>query len=124
MQSIKIINTNILVSQESFKTFQNFHTPLKQKKVRGNHGPFMIKDLSNTIMNKSKTRNRYLKWPSRENFLAMKSSKNLCNNLVKTNKRSYFQKVPQKGFANNKAFWNTIKPSLTNKGSYLLIVSR
>ena len=121
MQSIKIINTSILVSQESFKTFQNFHTPLKQKKVRGNHGPFMIKDLSNTIMNKSKTRNRYLKWPSRENFLAMKKP---LNNLVKTNKRSYFQKVPQKGFANNKAFWNTIKPSLANKGSYLLIVSR
>ena len=46
----------------------------------------------------------------------MKSAKNLCNNLTKTNKKSYFQKVAQKGFANNKAFWNTIKPFLTNKG--------
>ena len=43
-------------------------------------------------------------------FLVMKSAKNLCNNLTKTNKKSYFQKVAQKGFANNKAFWNTIKP--------------
>ena len=76
----------------------------------------MTKDLSKAIMNKSKTRNRYLKWPSRENFLAVKSAKSLCKNLIKTNKKSYFQKVTQKGFANNKAFWNTIKPFLTNKG--------
>ena len=61
-------------------------------------------------MNKSKTRNMYLKWSSRENFLAMKSAKNFCNNLVKTNKKSYFLKVTRKGFA------NTIKPFLANKG--------
>ena len=67
-------------------------------------------------MNKSKTRNRNLKWSSRENILAMKCAKNLCNNLIKTNKKSYFQKVTEKGFANNKAYWNTIKPFLTNKG--------
>ena len=77
----------------------------------------MTKDLSKAIMNKSKTRNKYLKWPSRENFLAIKSAKNFSNYLIKTNKKSYFQKVTQKGFANNKTFWNTINPFLTNKGS-------
>ena len=75
----------------------------------------MTKDLGKAIMNKSKTRNRYLKWSSRENVLAMKSAKNLCNNFIKTNKKCYFQKVTQKGFA--KAFWNTIKSFLTNKRS-------
>ena len=45
----------------------------------------------------------------------MNGAKNLCNNLIKTNKKSYFQKVTQKGFADNKAFWNTIKLFLTNK---------
>ena len=84
----------------------------------------MTKDLSKEIMSKSKTRNRYLKWPSRENFLATKSTKNLCNNLIKTNKKSYFQKVTQKGFANKKTFWNTIKPLLTNKGFLTSVVSR
>ena len=62
--------------------------PVKQKKVRGYDALFMTKDLSKAIMNKSKTRNRYLKWPSRENFLAMKSAKNLFSNLIKTNKKS------------------------------------
>ena len=50
------------------------------------------------------------------NVLAMKRAKNFCNNLDKTNKKFYFQKVTRKGFANNKTFWNTIKPFLTNKG--------
>ena len=35
--------------------------------------------------------------------------------MIKINRKSYFQKVTQKGFANNKAFWNTIKTFLTNK---------
>ena len=75
-----------------FQNVINKHAPLKQKKVRGNHAPFMTKDLSKAIMNKSKTRNRYLKWPSKENFLGMKSAKNLCNNLIKTNKKILFSK--------------------------------
>ena len=48
--------------------------------------------------------------------MAIKSARNLCNNLIKTNKKFYFQEVTQKGFANNKAFWNRSKPFLTNKG--------
>ena len=59
----------------------------------------MTKDLSKAIINKLKTRNRYFKWPSRENFFAMKNAKKLGNNLIKTNKKSYFQEVTQKGFA-------------------------
>ena len=53
-------------------------------------------------MNKSATRNRYLKWSSRENVLAMKGAKYFCNNLIKTNKKSCFQKATYKGFANEK----------------------
>ena len=37
-------------------------------------------------------------------------------NLTKTNKKTYFQKVTQKVFANDRASWNTIKPFLTKKG--------
>ena len=57
-----------------FQNVLNKHAPLKQKEVWGSHAPFMTKDLSKAIINKSKTRDRYLKWPSREN-LAMKSQK-------------------------------------------------
>ena len=84
--------------------------------IRGNQGPFMTKQLSKAIMNRCKLRNRYIKWPSRENFLDYKKAKNTCNNLSKFAKKSYFDKVTSKGFVSNKAFWNTVKPFLTNKG--------
>ena len=51
-----------------FRLALDKHVPLKVKKVRGNQGPFMTKELSKAIMNKSKIRNEYQKWPSGENF--------------------------------------------------------
>ena len=99
-----------------FRLVLDKHAPLKVKKVRGNQGPFMTKELSKAIMNKSKIRNKYQKWPSRENFLVLKEAKKFCNKLTKSVKKAYFRKATGKGFVNNKAFWNTVKPFLTNKG--------
>ena len=84
--------------------------------ITGNQGPFITKQLSKTIMNKCKLRNRYIKWPFRENFLDFKKAKNTCNNLSKFTKKSNFNKVTSKSFVSNKAFCNTLKPFLTNKG--------
>ena len=55
------------------------HAPIKSKKSRENYAPFMSNESSNAIMNTSKLRNRYRKWPSRENFLAFKKQENFCN---------------------------------------------
>ena len=67
------------------------HESLKVKKVKGNQGPFMTKEFSKAIMNKSKIRNKYQKWPSRENFLALKEAKKFCNKLTKSVKKAYFR---------------------------------
>ena len=46
---------------------------LKQKMVRENNAPFMIKELNKAIMDRSRIKNRYyFKWPSRKNFLELK----------------------------------------------------
>ena len=45
-----------------------------------------------------------------------KKAKNTYNNLTKSAKKSYFDKVTSKGFVSNKAFWNAVNPFLTNKG--------
>ena len=87
-----------------FRSVLNRHAPLERKIIRGNQGPFMTKQLSKTIMNRSKLRNRYIKWPSRENFLDYKKAKNTCNNLNKFAKKSYFDKVTSKRFVSNIAF--------------------
>ena len=99
-----------------FRLVLDKHPRLKVQKVRGNQGPFLTKEISKVVMNKSKIRNKYQKCPSRENFLALKKVKKFCNKLTKSVKKAYFRKVTGKGFVNNKAFWNTVKPFLTNKG--------
>ena len=102
-------------NNEMYSTFKVFrleldkYSPLKVRKIRGNQGPFMTKKLSKAIMNKSKIRNKYQNWPPKE-------AKNFCNELNKSVKKAYPRKVTGEDFVNNKAFWNTAKPFLTNKG--------
>ena len=48
---------------------RHLHAPLKKKKIRGNQAKFMTKELRRAIMDRSKFKNEYLKWPSRENLL-------------------------------------------------------
>ena len=94
----------------------NKHAPIKSKTVRGNQAPFMNKVISKSIMNKSRIKNKYLKWPSRENYLAYKRIKNKCNNLLKKSKKIYFLKHAGEGSATGKQFWNTVKPFISSKG--------
>ena len=76
-------------------------------------------------MNKSRLKNKYLKWPSRENFLAYKKAKNKCekqqvknNALTRKTEKRYFEHIAKnKSFATNKTFWNTVRPFITNKGT-------
>ena len=49
-----------------FRSVLDRHAPLKRKIIRGNQGQIMTKQLSKAIMNRSKLRNRYIKWSSRE----------------------------------------------------------
>ena len=76
----------------------------------------MTRELSKAIINESKSGNKYHKWPSRENFLAIKIAIYIWNSRSKSTKKNYFEKAIKKGLGNNNAFSNAIKPFLTNKG--------
>ena len=84
---------------ETFRRVLDKHAPLKTKRVRGNQSPFMTKELSKAVMNKSTPQNKYIKLPSRENLLATKRTKNYCNNLTRTTKKTPFP--TNKGFLTN-----------------------
>ena len=62
-----------------FRSPLDNHAPLKQTQVRENQAPFMTKKLSKPIMASSRIKNKYNKWPSREDFLALKQIKNKCS---------------------------------------------
>ena len=120
----KLIQGDIYKTDDSYSKLTEImsevlekHAPLKTKIIRGNQAPFMNKRLSKAIMNKSRIRNKYLQWPSRENFLAYKKIKNKCNNLLKKSKKKYFQENENEGSVSNKSFWNTVKPFISNKGT-------
>ena len=120
----KLIQGDIYKTDDSYSKLTEImsevlekHAPLKTKTIRGNQAPFMNKSLSKAIMNKSRIRNKYLQWPSRENFLAYKKIKNKCNNLLKKSKKKYFQENANEGSVSNKSFWNTVKPFISNKGT-------
>ena len=101
---------------EIFSEVLNYRVPLKQKSVRGNHASFMTRELSKAIMTKSKVKNSYVRWPSRENCIAYKKAKNKCNSLTREAKRKFFKEATKSGVMSNKTFWKTVKPFLTNKG--------
>ena len=61
---------------EIFSKVPEKHAHAKSKTITANQSPFMNKELSNVIMNKSRIENRYLKSSSRENYLAFKKIKN------------------------------------------------
>ena len=52
-----------------FKTITDKDAPIKQRKVTGNNALFMTKELRKSTMDRSRMRNKYLKYPSRENFI-------------------------------------------------------
>ena len=121
----KLIQGDIYKTENSYSRLTeilsktlNKHAPMKSKTVRGNQAPFMNKEVSKSIMTKSRIKNKYLKWPSRENYLAYKKIKNKCNNLLKKSKKVYFQKHAGEGSATGKQFWNTVKPFISSKGSF------
>ena len=66
-----------------FTSIVDRHAPIKKRKVRGNNKPFMNHELSNAIKQKSKIRNKYNKWRSRENYLEWQNIKKKCKHLTK-----------------------------------------
>ena len=68
------------------------------KKFRGNQAKFMTKELRKAAMDRSRFKNKYLKWLSRENFLPYKKAKNICNSLNKKAKRTTLKKLRQREF--------------------------
>ena len=73
------------------KTITDKNAPIKQKKVRGNNVPFMTKELRKAIIDRSRLRNKYLKYLSKENFVNMKKMKNKYNCICRKSKIKYLK---------------------------------
>ena len=93
------------------------HLPRK-KVIRANNMPYMTKILRKAIMRRSALQKRFYKSKCLEDKDAFKKQRNYCNRLYKRERRKYFNNLNLKDITDNKTFWKTVKPFLSNKGCF------
>ena len=101
--------------QFTFKVILNQFAPFKQKLIRNNNQPFMTKTLRKAIMKRYKLRNKFNEERDIGNWSEYKRQRNLCSNLLKQSKKLHFKSLNVNDVTQNKKFWKTIKPFLTEK---------
>ena len=109
-------NENYSALTNTFSLIVEKHAPLKKKIVRGNHAPFITKDLRKAIYTRSRLKSKYIKNPSEVNEKLYKRQRNKCVSIRKKSMKQYFSNITSKGTVTNTEFWKTMKPFLTNKG--------
>ena len=115
-------NSYLEFDNNSFDEFINIcrstldqHAPRKQKYARGNHVSFLNKILSKEIMKRTKLRNKFLKERTNESKKLYTSQGNYCVSLLKKTKKNHYNSFNEKDVSDNKTFWKTVKPFLSDK---------
>ena len=91
------------------------YTPLKKKTFRANHAPYMTKALRKAIMKRSELESKYFKKSTENNKLMYRKQRNFCSKLYKKERKKYYNNLDLNDIADNKKFWKTVKPFLSNK---------
>ena len=80
------------------------HAPFKKKYTRGNHLPFINKELSKAITHRSKLRNNFLRNRSTENGEKYSKQQNYCVYLLRKIKKNYYSNLNEKNITDDKMF--------------------
>ena len=75
----------------------------------------MSKTLRKAIMKRSKLRNTFNKRRSSENWQSYKRQHNICSNILKSTKKTFFETLKINEIADNRKFWKIVKPFFTDK---------
>ena len=111
-------NSNVENLQNSVNKINDIldkQAPVKQKPIRGNQMPFMNRSLRKAIMTRSRLRNRFIRSKTAADRIAFNKQRNLCVSILRKAKREYFNKMNKNNITDNKKFWKTVKPYLSNK---------
>ena len=93
----------------------NMYALLKKKYIRGNNSPFMSRTLSKKIMKRSGLRNKLLKSNSEADKKNYAKQRNYCVPLLRKTKKKYYGNLDSRKIKDNRTFWRTVKPFLSNK---------
>ena len=75
----------------------------------------MTKALSKAIMQRTHLRNKLLKNPTNQYRLSYSKQRNSCLSLLKKEKKEYLANLNKKDITDNRKFWYTVKPFLSDK---------
>ena len=117
------------LGQESFDWSKNpdkflkfvlqYLTLMRRKRksiLRGrNNKAFMTKAYSKAIMQRTRFRNKFLKNPNDQNQLLYNKQRNYCVSPLRKEKKEYFARLNEKDIIDNRKFWHTVKPFLSDK---------
>ena len=89
--------------------------PQRKKYDRDNNTPFMNKPFAREHMKRTHLRNQFLKTRSEVNRISFIKQRNYCVSLLRKTKKQYYANLNEKDVADNKKFWKTVKPLLSDK---------
>jgi len=102
--------------EESFNIYHNKiisifnrHAPLKVKRIKARHFPFMTKELKQAIYQRNMARNKYYKYRTGAYHVKYKQKRNTVNAIKRKNMASYIKDKCHLG-CKSKDFWPTMKP--------------
>ena len=83
----------------------------------------MTKNLRKAIMKRSQLENKYIRNSTVENMNKYKKHKNFCSKLYKKERKKFYSQLDIKNITDNKLFWKTMKPFLSDKCTYASKIS-
>ena len=101
--------------ENMFLSTLNLHAPQKKKTIRGNHAPYMNKNVRKAIMRRNQLFTKWTKSGKEEDEAIFKDQKKLVRKQVKTAKKDYYHNLSDKEVLDVKKFWKLIKSSFTDK---------
>ena len=116
LDSIETTDLDYSSFQNCFEKVLDKHAPMKKKYARANDGPFMNRALRKAIMLRSRLKNRYNKSRTAEHWEAFCRQRNLCVRLFRREKRNFYKNLNISDITDNKKFWKTVKPVISDKG--------
>ena len=111
----KVESHNYQSFEQIFLSLLNLHAPMKSKKQRANHKSYMTKALRKAIMKRSELATKYHKTKSIEDYNNYKKQRNFCSKLYKKERKKFYDNLDIKNITDNKKFWKTLKPLLSDK---------
>ena len=75
----------------------------------------MTKALRKAIMKRSELESKCAKNKTNENLKSYKKQRNFCSKLYKKERKKYYEMLDLKNVTDNKEFWKTVKPFLSDK---------